>query len=128
MTAEKIHQQVLGVGPQIGPTALLHCMSEAVAFLVMCVMSSLKLSLLSRVTPRNLVDLDSLMVELPTLMGLMVHFLFQVNMTTLVFMALILSPFDWHQVLTVLRLLCVLSQITSVTLPSANDTRSSAKA
>ena len=91
-------------------------------------MCSLKLSLLSRVTPRNLADLDSSMVELPNLRGLIVHFLFQVNMTTLVFMALILSPLDWHQVLMVLSVLCVLSQITSVSLPSASDTRSSAKA
>ena len=57
-------------------------MSEAVDFLVMFVMCSLKLSLLSRVTPRNLADLDSSMVELLTLMGLIVNFLFQVNMTT----------------------------------------------
>ena len=64
-------------------------MSEAVAFL-MFVMGPVKLSLLSRVTPRNLVELDWLMVVLPTLMVLIV--LFQVNMTTLVFRALISSP------------------------------------
>ena len=103
-------------------------MSEGVAFLVMFVMYSLKLRLLSRMTPRDLADLDSLMVELPNLRGLIVHFLFQVNVTTLVFMALILSLLDWHQVLMVLRVPCVLSQITSVSLPSANYTRSSAKA
>ena len=43
-------------------------MNEAVAFLVMFVVCWLKFSLLSRVTPRNLVDLDSSMVDLPTLM------------------------------------------------------------
>ena len=52
------------MSPQVGPTALLHCMSEAVAFLVMLRMCSLKLSLFSRVTPRNLADLDSSITHL----------------------------------------------------------------
>ena len=54
-----IHEQVLGVSPQVGPTAFLHCMREAVALLVIFVMCSLKLSLLSKVTPRNLAEVDS---------------------------------------------------------------------
>ena len=33
-----IQRQVLGVRPHVGPTALLHCMRFAVAFLVMFVM------------------------------------------------------------------------------------------
>ena len=91
MTVLYIQLQVLGLSPQVGPTARLHCMSEAVAFLVMLVMCSLKLSLLSRVTPRNLADSDSSIVVFPTLIGLRVHFLFQVNMTTSVSHNLLLS-------------------------------------
>ena len=113
MTVLYIQLQVLGFRPQVGPTALLHCMSEAVAFLVILLICSLKLSLLSRVTPRNLADLDSSIVVLPTLIGLRVHFLFQVNMTTLVFSALIERSLEWHHLSMVLIVLRVLSQITS---------------
>ena len=38
---------------------------------------SLKLRLLSRITPRNFADLDGSIVVLPTTRGLSVHFLFQ---------------------------------------------------
>ena len=89
MIALYIHEQVLGVSPQVGPTAFLHCMREAVALLVIFVMCSLKLSLLSKVTPRNLAEVDSPIVVLPTTIGLRDHFLFQVNITILVFRALI---------------------------------------
>ena len=34
MTAVYIHLHVLGLIPQVGPTALLHCIRDAVAFLV----------------------------------------------------------------------------------------------
>ena len=90
----------------------------------------LSMCLLSGVTPMNLAGLDSLksMVKLPTLMGIIVHILIQVNMTTFVFRALNFSPLNWHHLLMVLRVLYVLSQITSVSLPSANDKRSFAKA
>ena len=84
-----IHEQVLGVSPQVGPTAFLHCMREALALLVIFVMCSLKLSLLSKVTPRNLTEVDSPTVVLPTTIGLRDHFLFQVNITILVFRVLI---------------------------------------
>ena len=43
----------------MGPTALQHCISVAVAFLVMFVMCSLKFSFSSKVIPRNLADVDS---------------------------------------------------------------------
>ena len=43
-----IHEQVLGVSPQVGPTAFLHFMRVAVALLVIFVMCSLKVSLLSK--------------------------------------------------------------------------------
>ena len=59
------------------------------ALMVIFVMCSLKLSLLSKVTPRNLAEVDSLTVVLPTTIGLRDHFLFQVNITILVFRALI---------------------------------------
>ena len=91
------HLQVLGVIPQVGPTALLHCISDVVAFFVMFVICSLKLSLLSNVTPRNLTDLDNSIGMLPTLMGRRVHFLFQVNITILVLSALIERPLVEHQ-------------------------------
>ena len=50
----------------MGPTALRHCIRDAVAFLVVLMICSLKLSLLSKVTPRNLADLDSPIMLLPT--------------------------------------------------------------
>ena len=84
-----IHLHVLGLIPQVGPTALRHCIRDAVAFLVVLMICSLKLSLLSRVTPRNLADLDSPIMLLPTVIGLRVHFLFQVNITICVLSALI---------------------------------------
>ena len=59
------------------------------ALLVIFVMCSLKLSLLSKVTPRNLAEVDSPIVVFPTTIGLRDHFLFQVNITILVFGALI---------------------------------------
>ena len=59
------------------------------ALLVIFVMCSLKLSLLSKVTPRNLAEVDSPIVVLPTIIGLRDQFLFQVNITILVFRALI---------------------------------------
>ena len=98
MTAVYIHLHVLGLIPQVGPTALLHCIRDAVAFLVILVICSLKLSLLSRVTPRNFADLDRSIVVLPTTRGLSAHFLFQVNMTICVLSALMdrslaLAPF-----------------------------------
>ena len=34
MTAVQIHLQVIGVSPQVGPAAPLHCMRETVVFLV----------------------------------------------------------------------------------------------
>ena len=108
----------------MGPTALLHCISDVVAFLVMFVMCSLKLSLLSSVTPRNLTELDSSIVVLPTLMGRRVHFLFQVNITILVLSALIERPLVEHQFSIVFMVRCVLSQMTSRSLPSASDVRS----
>ena len=72
----------MGDIPQVGPTALLHCNRDAVAFLVMLVTCSLKLSLLSSVTPRNFTEVDKSTVALPTTIGLRVHFLFHVNITT----------------------------------------------
>ena len=55
------------------------------ALLVIFVMCSLKLSLLSKVTPRNLAEVDSPIVVLHTIIGLRD----QVNITILVFRALI---------------------------------------
>ena len=54
-------------------------------------------SLLSSVIPRSLTSLLSSIVSLQTSMGRRDHFLFHVNMTILVFSALMLSPLDWHQ-------------------------------
>ena len=118
----------MGDIPQVGPTALLHCKREAVAFLVMLVMCSLKLSLLSNVTPRNFAEVDSSIVVLPTTIGLSVHFLFHVNITILVLSALMVRSFVWHQFMIVLMVLRVRSQMTSRSLPSAKETMSSAKA
>ena len=122
------HLQVLGVSPHVGPTALLHCMREAVAFFVMLRICSLKLSLLSNVTPRNLAEFESGSVVSSTFIGLKLHFLFQVNMMIFVLSALMDGSLVWHQLTMVLMVLRVLSQITSRSLPSARDTRSSANA
>ena len=65
------------------------------ALLVIFVMCSLKLSLLSKVRPRNLAEVDSPIVVLPTTIGLRDHFLFQVNITILVFRALIERSLVW---------------------------------
>jgi hypothetical protein len=65
----------------------------------MILVCSLRLSLLSRVTPKNLADSDSSIVVFHTLIGLRVHFLFQVNMTSLVFNALIERSLEWHHLL-----------------------------
>lgn len=54
ITAVYIHLHVRGVRPQVGPTALLHCIKELVAFLVILLTCSLKVSMLARVTPRSL--------------------------------------------------------------------------
>ena len=89
------------------------------AFLVMLVMCSLKLSLLSSVTPRNFAEVDSSTVVLPTTIGLSVHFLFHVNITILVLSALMVRSFVWHQFMIVLMVLRVRSQMTSRSLPSA---------
>ena len=72
ITAVYIHLHVLGVRPQVGPTPLLHCMREDVAFSTV-LMCSLKLSLLSSVTPRNLAEFDYAMLLLPILIGLLNH-------------------------------------------------------
>ena len=118
----------MGDFPQVGPTALLHCKRDAVAFLVMLAMCSLKLSLLSSVTPGNFTEVDKSTVVLPTTIGLRVHFLFHVNITTLVLSALTVRSFVWHQFMIVLMVLRVRSQMTSRSLPSARETMSSAKA
>ena len=88
----------------------------------------LALSLLSRVTPRNFTVLDRAMVLPPTLMGRIVQFLFQVNMTILVLSALMLSPLVSHHFSIVLMIFCVRCQMTPVSLPSASVIRSSANA
>ena len=98
------------------------------AFLVMLVMCSLKLSLLSNVTPRNFTEVDNSIVVLPTTIGLSVHFLFHVNIAILVLSALMVRSFVWHQFMIVLMVLRVRSQMTSRSLPSAKETMSSAKA
>ena len=118
----------MGDIPQVGPTALLHCNRVAVAFLVILVMCSPKFSLLSSVTPRNCTEVDKSTVVLPTTIGLRVHFLFHVNITTLVLSALMVRSFVWHQFMIVLMVLRVQSQMTSRSLPSARETMSSAKA
>ena len=64
----------------------------------------------------------------PTLMGRIVQFLFQVNMTILVLSALMLSPLVSHNFSIVLMVFCVRCQMTPVSLPSASGTRSSANA
>ena len=96
------------------------------AFLVMFVICSLKLSLLSSVTPRNFTEVDKSIVVFPTTIGLRV--LFHVNITTLVLSALMVRSLVWHQFMIVLMVLRVRSQITSRSLPSARETMSSAKA
>ena len=91
-------------------------------------MCSLKVSLLSRVTPKSLTVGDKSIVFPPTRIGRRVHFLFLVNITILVFMALILRPLVSHHFSIVFMVRVVLSQITSVSLPSARELRSSANA
>ena len=56
-TAVYIHFMVFGVNPHVGPMALLHCMRMPFAFLHLFSMCSFHESLLSRVTPKNLVEL-----------------------------------------------------------------------
>ena len=57
---------------------------EAEAFLVIFDKFLLKLSLLSRVTSKDMAEMDNSIVLLSTGIGLRIHFLFLVNMTTLV--------------------------------------------
>ena len=59
-------------------------MRDAVAFLVICKIYSLKLSLQFSITPRNLAEFESVRVVFSIFIGLRLHFLFQVNMTTFV--------------------------------------------
>ena len=73
--------------------------------LVMLVMCSLRLSLLSNVTPRNFAEVDNSIVVLPTPIGLRVHFLFHVNITILVLSALMVRSFVCHQSMIVLMVL-----------------------
>ena len=129
MAFSYIHLQDLDVRPHVGPTAFLHCIGDVVAFLAICFMCSLKLSLESRCTPRNFVALSSFN-GLPSRCRLEgnSHFLRQVNIITLVFRELMFSPLFLHHLLIVLIDFCVLSWITSRSLPSASMTRSSAKA
>ena len=127
-TAVYSHLHVFGVRPHVGPTAFLHCISDAVALFVILMMCSLKLSLLSSVTPKNLTVGDNSIGVFPTFIGRSVHFLFQVNMTILVLRVLTESPLVEHQFSIVVIVLCVRSQITSRSLPSARDDRSSANA
>ena len=91
--------------------------------LVIC---SLKLSLLSRVTPRNFADLDSINS------GVTHHQRskcpFQVNMTICVLSVLMDRSLVWHHFSIVLMVLRVLSQMISKSFPSAREIRSSAKA
>ena len=87
-------------------------------------MCSLKFSLESRCTPRNFVDLSSFNV-LPSRYKLegISHFLCQVNIITLIFRELMLSPLFLHHLLIVLSDFCVRSWITSRSSPSASMTR-----
>ena len=78
------------------PTALLHCMSVVIALFVILSMCLLKLSLLSRVTPRNLTLSVGIMVSPPTTIGRSDHFLFQVKRIVLVFSVLMFSPLFSH--------------------------------
>ena len=51
--------QTLGERPQVGPIALLHCIRIPIHLFVIFSMCELKLSLLSKVTPRSLTSLES---------------------------------------------------------------------
>ena len=78
--------------------------------------------------PRNLVEVDSSMVVLSITKGLRFHFLFQVNIITLVLRALMVRSLVVHQFMMVFKVFWVRSQMTSRSLPSARETMSSAKA
>ena len=100
---------VFGVNPQVGPTAFLHCIRMLLAFLHWLIICSFQVSLLTRATPKNLVDDFSSFMSLSIIKGTKIfHFLFQVNITEWVFMALILRP---------LRLFCVISLKVSASKP-----------
>ena len=121
MTVSNIHLQDFGVSPQVEPTALLHCINLLIALFVILSIWVLKFSLLSKVTPRNLTLSEGSIISPPTVIGRSDHFLFQVNRMVLVFSALILRPLLSHHFSMVLMVCCVLCQIISVSLPSANS-------
>ena len=84
----------------MGPTPFRHCIRAAVALFVMLVMCSLKLSLSSRVMPKNLADVNSVrgvLLRVPGFASARPHFLSHVNITSFVLRVLTFRSPLLHQ-------------------------------
>ena len=109
---------VFGVNPQVGPTAFLHCIRMPLAFLHWLIICSFQVSLLSRVTPKNLVN-DFISIMSLSIFRRNGKFPFPLpsEHNRVSFQALIFRPFSLHHSSMELRLFCVISLRVSASKP-----------